>query len=553
MISTKSKFVGFILMALCLLATAVESRALPRIALHSQAQDQTNARDEKISRLATQGVAALERNDTETARSFFQQILAIAPNNALARTYLGVMADRAGDFKEAERQFAAAAAADPDSPSARNNLGAILVKLGRSKQAAAQFEASLRLDKNQPNALANLAQIRSSGGSPEDLRAARELFARAYAIAPDLEIARALVVIALRLDDREAAARHYRDYAAQLAGANNQAITEPARAELGAALSEAGLFKEAAMELNAAVNLNPSNTETVMRLARAYLALKDIPAAGRALESAVARGYDSAPLYALLASVYEQSGHVENAIPAMRLAIERDPQSEQYRFLYGMLLTNSLAPKAAVIRLEEAIKLFPNSARLWLALGIAHFKGGINDQAATAFLRSIELDKNFAPAFAYLGMTNVEIGQYDEAIKRYEQALAINEKLGVVEYLIADVLLRQTTADVARTEAHLVRAVKLEPTFAPARLALGKLYSRTNRLNEAAAEFEQVVKLDPELAEAYYQLGRAYTRLKRSSEAQATLATFKRLSESKKEQEQNDRREIVRRLANVRF
>ena len=63
----------------------------------------------------------------------------------------------------------------------------------------------------------------------------------------------------------------------------------------------------------------------------------------------------------------------------------------------------------------------------------------------------------------------------------------------------------------------------------------------------------QVIKLEPNLAEAYYQLGLAYRRLKRPAEAQQTLAVFKRLSDSQKEQEQNERREIVRRLADVRF
>jgi superkiller protein 3 len=237
----------------------------------------------------------------------------------------------------------------------------------------------------------------------------------------------------------------------------------------------------------------------------------------------------------------------------MRLAIQRDPQSEHYRFTYGMLLASSVAPRAAVIRLEEAVEQFPRSARLWLALGIAQFKAGMNDKAAKALTRAIELDSKFAPAFAYLGMTKVEIAQYDEAIKLYEQALAINEKLDVVNYLIADVLLRKGSADTARIEAHLERVVKWEPSFVPAHVALGKLYSRTNRLAEAADQFERAVKLNPNLAEAYYQLGRVYSRQKRTSEAQATLSKFKRLSDSQKEQEENERSEIVRRLANVRF
>jgi tetratricopeptide (TPR) repeat protein len=237
----------------------------------------------------------------------------------------------------------------------------------------------------------------------------------------------------------------------------------------------------------------------------------------------------------------------------MRLAIQCDPQSETYRFTYGMLLTGVLAPEAAVIRLNEALQLFPNSARLWLALGIAHFKAGRNEEAAKTLAHAIELDPKFAPAFAYLGMTYVEVGRYDDGLKSYEKALLVNEKLGVVDYLIADALQRQATADASRLELYLVRAVKLEPSFALARLALGKLYFRTERLPEALSEFEQVVKLDPNLPETYYQLGRLYTRLKRPAEAQTTLAKFKQISESQKEQQQKDRKDIVRRLADVRF
>jgi Tfp pilus assembly protein PilF len=512
-----------------------------------------SSRAEQVARLVAEGVAALERSDSAAAASLFQEALKLKPNHAAAHTYLGVIADGAGDLAAAERHFAAAAAAEPSSPSARNNLGAVLLKRGHPKQAAEQFEASIRLDKNQPNALFNLAQIRFSEGTPSDLRAAQELFIRAYTNAPDAEGARALVVVSLRLGEREAASKYYGEYTERVAGTGAGTTAPAARAELGAALLEAGLLKEAEPELTAAINAEPKDDASVVRLARVYIARKDLPAAGRTLEAAVARGLAAAPIYSLLASVYEQSGHIENAIPAMRLAIQRDPQSEAYRFSYGMLLTNAMAPKAAVIRLTEAIEQFPGSPRLWLALGIAHFKAGSNGEAGKAFKRAVELDPNYAPPHAYLGMTYVEVGKYQEAIKAYERALAVNEKLGVVNYLIAEALLGQAGSDAALVESNLKRAVQLEPSFVQARLALGKSYFRAGRLSEAASELEQVIKLNPDLAEAYYQLGRVYARLKRTSEGEATMATFKRLNESRRGQEREDVREIVRRLADVRF
>ena len=326
-----------------------------------------------------------------------------------------------------------------------------------------------------------------------------------------------------------------------------------ARAELGGALLEAGLLNEAVTELNSAASADPSNVDAIVWLARAHLARNDIPAAGRTLESAVARGLEAAPIYALLADVYQKSGHIENAIPAMRLAIQQDPQSESYRFRYGMLLTNALAPAAAIIRLEEALKVFPRSPRLWFALGIAQFKQSKNDEAAKAFKHALEFDAKFAPALAYLGLTYEELGQYEEAVRLYDNALAIDEKMAVANYLAATSLLKQNSVDLARVEKYLARTVQLDPSFAEARLSLAKVYIRAERFNEAVAELERVTKLAPDLAEAYYHLGRLYVRLKRQNEAQAALATFKRLSEQQKEQSQTERREIVRRLANVNF
>ncbi|MBA3710818.1 MAG: tetratricopeptide repeat protein [Pyrinomonadaceae bacterium] len=186
-------------------------------------------------------------------------------------------------------------------------------------------------------------------------------------------------------------------------------------------------------------------------------------------------------------------------------------------------------------------------------MGIANSRLGKNDEAVQAFNRAIELNANFAQAYAYLGMTRVEIGQYDEAIRLYEQALRKDPDIAVVHYLIADTLLKQTDADPKRIETHLKQTIRMDATYAPARLALGKLYVRTDRPTEAVAELESVVKISPDLAETYYQLGRAYGRLKRPEDARQALAKFKTLSDTQKQQEQDERREIVHRLADVLF
>jgi tetratricopeptide (TPR) repeat protein len=235
----------------------------------------------------------------------------------------------------------------------------------------------------------------------------------------------------------------------------------------------------------------------------------------------------------------------------MRLAVQRDPQNEVYHFRYGLLLTDSHAPAAAIVRLQEALKQFPNSARLWLALGIAQLTYGQNVEAENSFKRSLAVDAKLVPALAYLGMTYSERGAYDKAVSFYEQAIALNPQLAALHYLIADTLLKTSNADANRAEKYLKRATEIDPNLAAAYLTWGRLYVRSNRYTEAAPLLERAVSLQPELVEAHYQLSRVLVKLKRTDEANRELAIFKQLSE--KQKEQNESREIVRRLANVRF
>lgn len=429
-----------------------------------------------------------------------------------------MVAAEANDLKEAERQFAAAASLAPSDPSTRNNYGAILLRLGRTAEARAQFEASLKLNPDQPSALTNLAQIYFDSGQPGDLRMARTLLERAVKSTADPQISRALVVTRLKL---------------------------------GQTLIEKGALDEAVAELSTALVSDPTNTDIVLNLSRAQVLKKDLRAAGRTLESAVARGLDDAKVYAALADVYEADGHFENAIPAMRLAVQRDPRNEAYYFRYGLLLTDSHAPAAGILRLQEALKQFPNSARLWLALGIAQSTLGQNVEAENSFKRSLGLDPKAVPALAYLGLTYGERGAYEKAIDFYQQAIALNPKVAALHYLVADTLLKIANPDTARAEKSLRRAVELDPSLAAAYLAWGRLYVRTNRYDEAAPLLERAVSLQPDLLEAHYQLSRVLVKLKRPDDANRELEIFKQLSE--KQKAQNESREIVRRLANVRF
>jgi Tfp pilus assembly protein PilF len=388
-----------------------------------------------------------------------------------------------------------------------------------------------------------------------DLKAAERHFAAAASLAPSEPSTRNNYGAILMRLGRTAEARAEFEASLKLNPDQPSALTNLAQIYFDAGqaddLQMARSLLERAAKITADPEISRALVTTCLKLGQVLTEKGDLRAAGRTLEGALASGLDDARIYAALADVYQADGHFENAIPAMRLAVQRDPQNESYHFRYGLLLTDSHAPGAGIVRLQEALKQFPGSARLWLGLGIAQLTYGQNVEAESSFKHSLAIDPKAVPALAYLGVTYAERGLHEQAISFYEQALALNPQLATLHYLVADTLLKNPAADTTRAEKSLKRTLELDPKFAAAYLAWGRLHFRAARYAEAAPLLERAVALQPELLEAHYQLSRVLMKLKRTDEANRELEIFKQLSE--KQKAENEPREIVRRLANVRF
>lgn len=493
-------------------------------------------------KLLAEAASALASEDLVRADALLRKILLSEPRNSAAQTLAGVTADRQNDLAAAEKHFAAAAKIAPASAETRNNYGAVLLRQNKQAEAAREFAASLKINPNQRSALINLAQIRFA---ENDYAAARELFIKAKTIAPDAEVSRALVIISLELNEKERAAQEFREYFASPVATKDTT--------LGALLLSRNLLPEARQELESVLAGDADNIKALIVLSQVYLAQKNISAAGKLLESAVVRGISEAEIYAALAEVYQAANRPENAIPAMRLAIEKEPTNESFRIRYGLLLIDSKAPAAAVIRIEEAIKDFPKSARLRLLLGMAHFTVGKSNEAQAAFESALTIEPNLVPALGYLATIYAEQGRFDEAAKVYERTIGYDDKNPLLHYLLADTLLKMQNAPAERIEGESKRAIALDANLAAAYSVLGRFYVRQARWEDARIALERGVRLNPKMADALYQLGLVYARLKLTEESKATLAKFKELNVSLEKQNADERREIVRRLANTKF
>lgn len=93
------------------------------------------------------------------------------------------------------------------------------------------------------------------------------------------------------------------------------------------------------------------------------------------------------------------------------------------------------------------------------------------------------------------GRTLLDLGRPEEALARYQQSLALDDRFAQTHTLLGDYYARQQDLGQART--YYEQAAALDPRSAPIHSALGNVYSQLGLVTEAISENLQVLDLYP--------------------------------------------------------
>ena len=129
--------------------------------------------------------------------------------------------------------------------------------------------------------------------------------------------------------------------------------------------------------------------------------------------------------------------------------------------------------------LQKAERESPEDVEVLLYLAELYRNGDKPDLAIPLYQRAIMLSPEQVTASVGLGGILMERGQYADAIRVWEDALAKNAGLELVRVNLAMAYWR--TGNLLSAEAHLVKAVDLSPGFAPAVDLLRQLRRQTTR------------------------------------------------------------------------
>ena len=159
-------------------------------------------------------------------------------------------------------------------------------------------------------------------------------------------------------------------------------------------------------------------------------------------------------------------------------------------------------------------------------------KHGQYESAAEAYKKSVDSDPGFDRGHIELGTAYLQLENYAEAEKQYQQAMTIKEDSCAACGLGAVYRMEKRNDE---AEAILQKAIKLSPSDSCAYNQLGRLYYDLEKYPLAADTFASLVKLAPTsvnyhfLASSLYESGRAkdsieyYRRALKLDQSNATL------------------------------
>jgi protein O-GlcNAc transferase len=437
----------------------------------------------RVAALYQAGVAAVSKNDLETARSDFQAAVHLDPSSGPLHGALGFVLLKMGKAQESVPELETALRSNGSDSATGSNLASAYDQLGQRDKALAVFSRMENIARTQKRTLtaALYAMYARELAAAQQVPSAIIQMHRAIALAPlDAALVDNLGSLYAAQRNWPAAEQQFR----AALGLNS----DLASAHLHLALALAAQQKSGAKdELAEAYRLAPNDAVVNLEYGRALAADGDDQAALPLLQRAVdLPGHPIQASYQL-ALALQRAGRTAEAIPLYETALAAESDNADVLTNLGMAFCQQKKPEAALPLLQKAVTLAPRNTMALEDLAAAYIQLNQFDNAIVQLRAAIQLDPD-APQLHYnLGVAYKLNDDPTDAIPQY------------------------------------MEAEKLDPHQSEAPFALGMLYMQAGRYDDAARELKTSLSMQPLNGEAWATLGSVYSKLEKLPEAEAAL------------------------------
>jgi tetratricopeptide (TPR) repeat protein len=237
------------------------------------------------------------------------------------------------------------------------------------------------------------------------------------------------------------------------------------------------------------------------------------------------------------------------AVHEFQRAAETNP-SESNFFDWGAELLVHHAIEPAIEVFTKGNRLFPNSARMLVGLGVAWYTRGSYEQAARHLCEASDLNPGDPNPYIFLGkIQSVETTQSEGLVERLQRFARLQPENALANYYYALSLWMQRknpedAKTAAEVESLLNKSIRLDPRFGLGYLQLGILSSDRKDFSQAISDYQKAIEANPRLEEAHYRLSQAYRRTGEPLKAQRELQLYNQLSKQTAEEVERERHEV---------
>jgi len=272
---------------------------------------------------------------------------------------------------------------------------------------------------------------------------------------------------------------------------------------LGLALFKAKDFKGSIKPFAAELRKHPDDQRLTILLGMAHYGMGDYFVAIPYLRKAAERDPQSLPLRLALAHSCLWSKQNQCVLDVYKQILALNAESAEADMLAGEALDEAGDDAGATEQFRAAARFDPKQPNVHFGLGYLLWTQNHFSEAAGEFKAELDNDPHHLQARAYLGDSYVHLNDYAKALPELERAEA-DPSFALVHLDLGIVYGEQGRKDEAISE--LQKAIALDPKDVAPHWRLAKLYQSTGRKEDAKVEFAKASTMDKESLQASHAL-----------------------------------------------
>ena len=513
---------------------------------------------EYVPALLAQADLLLQQGKRRETIALVERVLSIESNNISAWNLKARVAQSMGDVAGALTAYSKALSIEPRSLDSRVGRATLLMDLKRDQEAESDIEYFKREKTKDPRANYLRSVYLGRRGDDAGARAALQEIKQLLDPVPKVRLQQhtpGLLIIGglahYSLGELEQAREYFVEYVK----------IDPnhlgARKLLGSVLLAQDNAVEAINVLEGARRRAPSDPQVLALLATAHMARQQYHTATQYLEQALRVSGDDPDIQTTLGLSHLGAGERDLALALLRRSFKEDPKQFRTGVVLALLYLRQGLARDAVQVAETVVKGDPANVAALNLLGVTRVAAGDRKEGRAAYLKAIEVDKNFIPPQLNLGKLDVIEGNYsaardrflailksrpkdiqamyelavaergagkaDDALRWLEKAHSLNRRDTRVTALLVELYIAQKRGEAALNAAQETEAAA--PRDLGALAALGEAYVAVGNLERARMMFDRMAVIAGFDAKRQYLIAVRQMTAKNQQGAERALET----------------------------